>query len=73
MQTKPADVFIIKNDMQILNQKSDVDNLFVLGLQKRLLKLPTILWEETKKHEKKTDTGTLAGDAKTCWEKEEII
>ena len=36
---KPADVLIIKRDIQTINQESDLDNFPILDLQKRLVKV----------------------------------
>ena len=38
IQKKPADVLIIKRDLQTINQESDLDNFAILDLQKRLVK-----------------------------------
>ena len=38
IQKKPAEVLIIKRDIQITNQESDLDNFPILDLQKRLVK-----------------------------------
>lgn len=39
LQTKLYDVLIIKGDIQIINQKNDLESFFILDVQKRYVKL----------------------------------